>query len=186
MIGRPTLTGSPADIVDALLSRTAGEVLAPPAGCTGGEYDCWPELVDRRTMRRLVAAGLVSSHGIPADRLADIAGWDGTPDTFVTWYLDEAIAGLDARHAGRDGTAWHEQPEPEPEPEGPCTVALPDEVVDYLLRLVYGTKLDYASEYAWHLWQGAPAPADPGTDWAGKARHKLEAMHRRHCKGVAR
>ena len=181
MIGRVATTGHPSDIVDALMVRTRGEVLATPAHATGGEYDCWPELVDRCTMRRLIASGLVSAaHGVPADRLADVAGWDGTPDTFVAWYLAEAVAGLDARKARRSGDAWEDRCEPEPETDEPA--ALPGDVLEYLLRLVFGAKADYAAAYAWHLWHGAAAPADPGTDWAAKARHKLDGMHRRHGK----
>lgn len=181
MIGTVTPSGVAVDIIDALMYRTTGEVLSTPAGATGGEYDCWPELVDRRGMRRLVAAGLVSRlHGLPADRLAEVAGWDGTPDTFVAWYLGQALAGLDARADRRSGTPWECQERPADDTPGTVGGELPACVLEYLDRLVFGDKLTYAAGYAWHLWDHTPTPADPGTEWAGKVRHKLDAMHRRH------
>lgn len=179
MIGQVVEAGRADDLIDALMARTGGEVLAPPNALAraqrGGEYDCYHDHVSRRDLRRLVAGGLVSVHGMQADRLAHRVGWEGSADTFVAWYLREALRGLDVRLERREGRDWADQAEP----DGPtCTGGglgdLPQAVTDYLLRLVYGDKATYAAEYAYHRVHGAPCPVDPGTDWARKARGKID------------
>ena len=55
---------------------------------------------------------------------------------------------------------------------------LPVKVEEWLDRLVYAPKADYARAYATHLLTGAPAPSDPGAEWAGKARARLERIVR--------
>jgi hypothetical protein len=187
MIGTVSTAGTIDDTIDALMVRTNGERLAPPSSSAkahaGGEYDAYTDYVSRRDMRRLVAAGLVSSHGMQADQLAHQCGWEGTADTFVAWYLGEALKGLDIRRSHRDGKSWADQVEPDPEELEPAagTVSgdLPGAVLEYLLRLVFGQKADYAAEYAYHVCQGAPCPQDPGTDWARKARSKIDSLTRK-------
>lgn len=44
---------------------------------------------------------------------------------------------------------------------------------DYLARLVYGPKRDYAAAWIAHVRGGGPLPADPGTPWAAKVRSKV-------------
>lgn len=64
--------------------------------------------------------------------------------------------------------------EPAPAPAAPTDgAALPATVVDWLDRLVFADKRAYAAAWAAHVIHGADAPADPGTDWADKARRRL-------------
>lgn len=49
---------------------------------------------------------------------------------------------------------------------------LPAAVEEWLGRLVFGPKADYARAYVAHLLSGAPAPEDPGAEWAEKARKR--------------
>ncbi len=50
---------------------------------------------------------------------------------------------------------------------------LPAAVEEWLGRLVYGEKAAYARAFALSVCCGAEAPADPGTEWAAKARKRL-------------
>lgn len=64
-------------------------------------------------------------------------------------------------------------------PVQPATVVdvpgeLPACVAAWLERLVYGPKAKYARAWAEHTFCGAPAPADPGAEWAAKARRRME------------
>lgn len=184
----------PSDPIGDLHRRCGSEPLRTANIGAGAETEYFTEgHVTARNMRRLYAAGLLSrTRGLWADEMADIYGWTDGADSFVAHYVETCLAALNARRAGRDGRAWHErvEPEPEPEPAETCTVAeapavgvpactLPEPMLEYLARLIHGPKADYAAEYAYHLTHGTPAPADPGAPWAGKARHKLESLHRR-------
>ncbi len=50
--------------------------------------------------------------------------------------------------------------------------ALPAAATEWLDRLVFAEKRDYAAAYLAHLVAAAPAPVDPGTEWADKARRR--------------
>lgn len=52
----------------------------------------------------------------------------------------------------------------------------PREVCDWLSRLVHEPKREYARAYCAHVLDGAPAPADPGADWAVKARKRADRV----------
>lgn len=167
MIGQVTESGAAFDIIDALTTRCQGERLAPPAGTTGGEYDHYTAKVTAQQIKRLTAAGLISSRGRRADVLADVAGWDGDCSEFVAWYVSEGLAGLDQRRDRRNGDEWATQERPD---------ELPPVVVMYLERLVFEPKRTYAEQYAEAILCGHPLPADPGTDWAIKARRKVTKL----------
>lgn len=184
MIGRFTPAGTGTDVLDMVHARCRGDILRVNNVGLGGETDYLASgQVSARDMRRLRAAGLVShTRGCWADDLALIAGWDGTADTFVTWYFESCLAGLAQRADGRTGTAWEDRQEPTPDdydPTGTVAGDLPAAIVEYLLRLVFGEKADYAAAYAYHVCTGAPCPDDPGTDWARKARNKVESLARK-------
>lgn len=51
--------------------------------------------------------------------------------------------------------------------------AWPQVASDYLARLVYAPKRDYAAAYLAHILDGAPMPEHPGTEWADKVRTKV-------------
>lgn len=53
---------------------------------------------------------------------------------------------------------------------------LPANVEEWLSRLVFGEKASYARAWAEHVLLGADAPADPGAEWAVKARKRLAAV----------
>lgn len=55
---------------------------------------------------------------------------------------------------------------------------LPAEVAAWLSKLVHEPKRVYAAAYCAHRLYGDPAPADPGTDWAGKARKRADHVLR--------
>jgi hypothetical protein len=55
-------------------------------------------------------------------------------------------------------------------PPGKCLGPMLD---DYLGRLVYGPKREYAAAWIAHVLEGASAPADPGAPWAEKVRGKV-------------
>lgn len=70
---------------------------------------------------------------------------------------------------------------------------LPDEVGTWLGTLVYAPKRDYAEAFARYVFGGEAEPADPGTDWARKARgkvgrfaHRLTARAPQACWHIAR
>lgn len=180
MIGTATHTGHPDDLVDDLIARCGGEVLAPAGKRAGGEYDLLTDgHVTRTDMRRLVASGLVSPHGVPADVLADRFGWQGDAGSFVDHYVSTSLAGLAARRERRQGDSWVDQvrPDEDEEPAESMTGTVRDltgPCLDYLSRLVYGPKRDYASCYAMAVCGHCPMPDDPGTEWAGKARRKVD------------
>jgi hypothetical protein len=52
----------------------------------------------------------------------------------------------------------------------------PAAVVDYLARLVFEPKQLYAAAVALAMIEGGPMPEDPGTEWAEKARRKLDRL----------
>lgn len=54
----------------------------------------------------------------------------------------------------------------------PVAASLPASIVEWLDRLVFADKRAYAHAWAEHVVCGADAPADPGTDWAAKARSR--------------
>ena len=188
MIGVLTRSGTGSDVLDMVHDRCAGEILRVDDVGKGGETDYLAAgHVRPRDMKRLRAAGLVSNtRGCRADVLAHVAGWTGTADEFLTWYVETCIQGLKARAESREGRAWHELERPvddepadvAPEYGAPADV-LPEPVCEYLMRLVHGPKADYASAYAYHVVHGHPAPDDPGTEWAIKARRKVDALVRR-------
>lgn len=167
MIGQHTTSGAAFDIIDALVDRCHGERLAPPAGTDGGEYDFYRSKVTSGQVKRLSAAGLISSRGRRADVLADLAGWDGDVSAFVEWYVSEGLAGLDQRAERRSGDSWETQQRPD---------ELPTVISIYLGRLVHEPKREYAEQYAEHVLNGGPCPADPGTEWAHKARAKVDRL----------
>lgn len=174
-----TESGDPADLIDELVRTCQGARLAVPTS-TVGEGDWLRDHLSKRDRRRLTTAGLLSPHGIAPDQLAHLAGWTGDASGFTEWYCTEGLRGLDQRADRRNGQAWECQTEPEPdEADTVATGELPGAVLEYLVRLVFGEKADYAAAYALHVWTGTECPTDPGTDWAGKARHKLDALHRR-------
>ena len=185
-VGTFTPAGTGTDVLDAVVTRCAGEPLRIDNVGDGGETDhLYNGLVSSRDVRRLRAAGLVSNRaGLYADQLAEVAAWTGTADEFVSWYCDSCITGLDMRADLRSGTAWHERERPDDDELEPTdtVVTLPFPMLEYLMRLVHAPKAAYAGAYAYHLVHGHPCPADPGTEWADKARRKLDALHRR---GVA-
>ena len=161
MIGTATMTGRADDLIDALLTVTRGEVLRPPSAENrdgrGGEYDGYLQGLSRRDVRRLTAAGLISSHGLPADRLAHHAGSLENADVFAAWYCRQALAGLDGRAEHRAGgpAERDEWDDNHPSPN----VELPSALTDYLLRLVCERKADYAGDVADALICGAPVPS---------------------------
>lgn len=172
MIGQLTRSEHGFDIIDALIDRCGGERLAPPAGADGGEYDYLTEgKVTSGQVRRLSAAGLISPRGRRADVLADLAGWDGDVSSFVEWYVRQGLAGLDQRRERRTGDEWATQERPD---DGTWPVLL----VEYFDRLVFTAKRTYAEQYAAHLLHGAPLPVDPGSEWAHKARAKVDRLVR--------
>lgn len=153
MIGTVTTTGHADDLIDALLTVTHGEVLSPPTS-ENGEWDGYRSNLDRRDIRRLSAAGLISSHGLPADRLAAHAGSLDNADVFAAWYLDQALRGLNARAERRSG---RERADDIDEPSTPA-VELPQPLLDYLFRLVCDRKAQYASDVAEAILNGDPVP----------------------------
>lgn len=172
----PTYSHDTADPIDRLLGLTGGDVLAPPPANlprSAGEYDAY-RLMSRRDIRRLTAGGFLSSeHGLQPDVLAHMAKSDLSADDFVAWYCDEALRGMDWRATARQGTTWETRDR---------SIDLPSTVVDYLARLVFPDKADYAAEYAYAAWGGWPMPTDPGTGWACKARAKIDALLDRHTR----
>jgi hypothetical protein len=184
------------DIVDELHRRCGFEALRGSATGTGhdgstlvpaigGEYDHLTSgQLSTRDRRRLTSAGLLSPGGLAADQLADVAGWTGTADEFVAWYCAEGLAGLDQRAAARSGDSWETRERPADETDtapdpAPADGDLPAPVLEYLCRLVFGDKADYAAAYAYAVHRGGPAPADPGTDWARKARTRIDSITRK-------
>lgn len=55
---------------------------------------------------------------------------------------------------------------------------LPAWATEYLGRLVYAAKRDYAEAWLRHVLHGAPEPADPGRDWARKVRDRVERLRK--------
>lgn len=55
----------------------------------------------------------------------------------------------------------------------PLHAALPAHVEEWIGRLVYQPKADYARAYAEHVLCGRKAPADPGAEWADKVRRRF-------------
>jgi hypothetical protein len=177
MIGSATMTGRADDLIDALLTVTHGEVLAPPAESVrdgrGGEYDHYLTKLTRRDVRRLSAAGLISSHGMPADRLAAHAGSLDNADVFADWYCSQALAGLDARAAARGpASAEREEWGDNDQPETSAPPELPAELTAYLDRLIHEPKAMYAATVALALVDGQPIPPNDAR-WAPDVVHKV-------------
>lgn len=61
-------------------------------------------------------------------------------------------------------------------PIAPAAGTWSDPVVEYLERLVFAPKRDYAAAWAAFLFDGAARPADPGTLWAEKVRAKFDRL----------
>lgn len=55
---------------------------------------------------------------------------------------------------------------------------LPEWAADYLGRLVYEAKRDYAAAWIAHRLTGAPMPVDPGAEWADKVRARVAKLER--------
>lgn len=175
-------SGVAGDIIDALMVRTNGERLAPPpAGDVAAEYDGYRDDHSKHELRRLCANGLVHSLGLRADQLAHVADWDGGADEFVAFYCTEALAGLRQRDERKSSAGeWADRVRPDDECEQAGTVAgeIPESVLEWLERLLFGAKANYAAEYALAVCCAQVMPDDPGTEWARKARSKVDAMHR--------
>lgn len=179
-------SGVAGDIIDALMVRTGGERLAPPPiGDTAGEYDGFRDDHSKHELGRLCANGLVHSLGLRADQLAHCASWLGSADEFVAYYCTEALAGLRQRDERKSSSGeWADQVRPddtddELEPAvAPIAGQIPESVLEWLERLLFGAKANYAAEYALAVCCGLVMPDDPGTEWARKARSKVDAMHR--------
>jgi hypothetical protein len=56
------------------------------------------------------------------------------------------------------------------------SAGLPAPVADWLRKLVHPPKAEYAAAYCAHKLDGGPAPADPGTPWASKARKRADRI----------
>jgi hypothetical protein len=65
---------------------------------------------------------------------------------------------------------------PEPPPASPTRASLPEWAEEWLAGLVYEAKRDYARQYLEHILCGAPAPANPGAEWADKARKRADRL----------
>lgn len=92
-------------------------------------------------------------------------------------------------HTAKASAAPKRAPKPQPvapktekptaavvEPVAAPRADLPSDVAEWLERLVFAAKRDYAEAYARHRCQGFPAPADPGTEWAHKARRGVDRL----------
>lgn len=55
---------------------------------------------------------------------------------------------------------------------------LPTWAVEYLRRLVFAPKRDYAAAWIAHVVRGQEAPADPGAEWADKVRARVAKLAR--------
>jgi hypothetical protein len=69
-----------------------------------------------------------------------------------------------------------EEATPRASVEEPSSGGLPPEVADWLRKLVHPPKAAYAAAYCAHKLDGAPAPDDPGTPWAVKARKRADRI----------
>lgn len=163
MIGTATHTHRADDLIDALLTATGDEVLSPPTS-HHGEWDAYFTMLTPRDRNRLSCAGLISRHGMPADRLASHADWQGNADTFVAWYLDMALRGLNARQGIRDGQ--RERCEPEP-------AALPESLALYLARLLCEGKRQHAAACVLALIEHQPMP-ECSSPWARNVESKVQ------------
>jgi hypothetical protein len=67
-------------------------------------------------------------------------------------------------------------PKVEPVQAEPSSSSWPAWADDYLNRLVYPPKRDYAVAWLEHTLNGAPAPADPGAEWADKVRRRVDKL----------
>lgn len=189
MIGQHTETGRADDIIDALLARTHGNVLAPPSTVRngGGEYDAWCDL-NRRDVRRLVAAGLLRRGGMQADRLAHECDWQGNADEFVAWYVSEALRGLDARAELRAGDAWADRERPDDDESFDAgnetgdgiqhAPTLPEPLCAYLRRLQYDRKRQYAAAVILAMHDGSPIPTC-AAEWAPRVVSKVIRYYRK-------
>jgi hypothetical protein len=74
----------------------------------------------------------------------------------------------------------HAEPDPIPQPASP-TKALPEWAEEWLARLEYEAKRDYARQYLDHLLNGAPAPTDPRAEWADKARKRADRLRKQQA-----
>lgn len=111
------------------------------------EGEAWREL------SRDQVAELLDAAGVPAPVNA------ATFSPKVSKVSTPAVAPVrEIRSAKSAGTTW----------SGP--------VAEYVARLVFEPKRQYAAALAAHLVDGAPLPEDPGTEWAGKVRAKLARL----------
>ncbi len=78
------------------------------------------------------------------------------------------------REAARANLEPVREPTPAPEPSSP--VGTPQEVTDWLQRLVHLPKRAYAAAYCDAVLNGAPMPDDPGAAWADKARRRADRV----------
>lgn len=95
-----------------------------------------------------------------------------------------AAVDLDTATTDMHNTAQQQADEPEPVP-APTPVAtightalgqLPPAAEEWLARLIHPPKRTYARAYLEHLANGAPPPADPGDEWARKARTRAQRI----------
>ena len=180
----PRTMGDPADPIDRLMWVTGGEVLRVGYSATGGELDSYTGgAVSSRTMRRLAGAGLVSRDGLEADRLqhecatrsAECARMN--PDELVSWYVREAVAGLDHRAARRAGELEQlERPYDPDELEAPAPAGeIPAWVGAWIGRTVHEPKADYLARLASWYFLGELEPMTPQAAWGAKCRGKFLA-----------
>jgi hypothetical protein len=67
-------------------------------------------------------------------------------------------------------------PKPKAEPAQVAESSWPAWADDYLSRLVYPPKRDYAIKWLEHVIHGAPEPVDPGAEWADKVRRRVDKL----------
>lgn len=63
-----------------------------------------------------------------------------------------------------------------PPPAAPTSNGWPAWADEYLNRLVYKPKRDYAVKWLEHVLEGTSAPADPGHEWAHKVRARVAKL----------
>jgi len=183
-------TGAPDDLIDALLTRSHGDILRAPADSSSGEYDSWRQQFSRRDIRRLVAAGLIGPSGWAADVFASRCGFDGTPDECVSWWCAEGLRGLDIRATRRPGgaTDWANAERPAddvPELDTAEVLArlvalevVPEWWHAWIERTVHAPKLDALVALAAETWLGEPMPTEPTAKWWPKVRSQFARRNR--------
>lgn len=122
---------------------------------TGNFLVQWTEGADWVPMMRHEVAEQLGVTAAKAPKVAAKAPVSA-PAVSVVEVAPATVAEIEEAMAPAHGSAW------------------PESVVEYLARLVFEPKRQYATELAAHLLDGADAPADPGTEWAVKVRTKFE------------